>query len=156
MGKKSKADKTASRERYKQTVTHKLYDVSRHMRIDLSKRLQKLDLYGGQERIILLLTERDGLSPGAIATKLGVSAPTIAKSINRLAASGVVVRRHNASDRRKATVHLTELGHSMVRKIKKEQKKWIKSTLGGLKLSDRKVLSKYLNHISENLQNAPS
>lgn len=152
MSKNGKAEKSALRESYKQSVTHKLFDVSRQMRSDLSRRLLKLELYGGQERIILLLADHDGLSPGEIASQLSVSAPTIAKSVNRLSSNGIVVRRNDHGDRRRATVHLTNLGHSMVKKIKKEQKKWVKSALKGLKSSERKALSKYLNHIAQNLQ----
>lgn len=134
-------------------ATHQLFEVTRQMRVDMSKRLQKLDLYSGQERIILLLYDEDGLAPGSIATKLGVSPPTIAKSITRLSAKGYVVRRADKADRRRGTVHLTNLGHSLVKKIKKEQKRWVKTAFEGLKSSERNALLGSLHKISENLQN---
>lgn len=153
MAKKTGADLTVPDDNFKQLLADQLFDVTRQMRADLSKRLQKLDLYGGQERIILLLRDKDGLAPGTIASELGVSPPTVAKSINRLAASGLVVRRTDKNDRRRASVHLTTLGHSLVKKIKKEQKKWVKAAFDGLKSSERKAVSAYLERILENLQN---
>lgn len=151
MGKRAGADLSAPDDNFKLILADLLFDVTRQMRADLSKRLQKLDLYGGQERIILLLRDHDGLAPGAIARELGVSPPTIAKSINRLAANGLVVRRNDKNDRRRANVHLTTLGHSLVKKIKKVQKKWVKSAFDGLKTSERRAISAYLTRISENL-----
>lgn len=120
-----------------------VFDLSRHMRSSFSARLKSFDLYVGQERIILLLADDDGKSPSEIADHLGVSAPTIAKSINRLSAGGFVARKQDSVDRRKANVHLTELGHSLVSTIRKEQKKWRKELFKGLSKTEKKdVLAK--------------
>lgn len=120
------------------------------MRASFSVRLKSLDLYSGQERIILLLAETDGETPSGIAESLGVSAPTIAKSINRLSAGGFVIRKQDIVDRRKANVHLTEFGHSLVSTIRKEQKKWRKEFLKNLSKSEKKDLIENLQDILSN------
>jgi DNA-binding MarR family transcriptional regulator len=108
-------------------------------------------LFGGQERIILLLRDQDGLTPSQIAEKLNVSPPTIAKSIARLTARGVLVRRVDKSDRRRANVFLSNVGHSMVKSIKKEQRKWQKKVLQSVSKGEKAELSKQLKQILSNI-----
>lgn len=151
MTSKTKKQKSKSK---KSTLNHAIidvvFDLSRQMRSSFSARLKSLDLYSGQERIILLLAETDGETPSGIAESLGVSAPTIAKSINRLAAGGFVVRKQDIVDRRKANVHLTELGHSLVSTIREEQKKWRKELLKNLSKAEKKDVLENLQGILAN------
>lgn len=131
-------------------LVESVFDLSRQMRSSFSARLKDLDLYSGQERIILLLAETDGKTPSEIAENLSVSAPTIAKSINRLSAGGFVVRKQDVVDRRKANVHLTELGNSLVSTIRKEQKKWRKELFKDLSKSEKKDVLGRLQDILSN------
>lgn len=124
-----------------------VFDLSRQMRSTFSVRLKALDLYGGQERIILLLAETDGKTPSEIAQSLGVSAPTIAKSINRLSIGGFIVRKQDVVDRRKANVYLTELGYSLVSTIRKEQKEWRKELFKNLSKAEKKGVLEKLQSI---------
>ena len=133
------------------TIIDLLGDINRSSRASLSEKLQKLGLFGGQERIILLLRDRDGLTPSMIAEVLNVSPPTIAKSIARLTARGVLVRRVDKSDRRRANVFLSNVGHSMVKSIEKEQRKWRKKVLKSLTKAEKSELSKQLKHILSNI-----
>lgn len=146
-GKKNKARKRSSNA----AILNLLGDIHRSSRTSLSERLQKLGLFGGQERIILLLRDQDGLTPSQIAEKLNVSPPTIAKSIARLTARGVLVRRVDKSDRRRANVFLSNVGHSMVKSIKKEQRKWQKKVLRSVSKDEKAELSKQLKHILSNI-----
>lgn len=90
--------------------------------------------------------------PSEIAETLGVSAPTIAKSINRLSAGGFVVRRQNTEDRRKANVHLTELGQSLVSTIRKEQKKWRRELLKNIPKAEKMAVLRALKDILSNTE----
>ena len=72
------------------TIIDLLGDINRSSRASLSEKLQKLGLFGGQERIILLLRDRDGLTPSMIAEALNVSPPTIAKPIRPFATSAEI------------------------------------------------------------------
>jgi DNA-binding MarR family transcriptional regulator len=140
-GKKSK--KTA----LNHALVEAVFVLSRQMRSSFSARLKALDLYSGQERIILLLAKADGKTPSDIAESLGVSAPTIAKSINRLSARGFVVRKQDVIDRRRANVYLTELGVSLVSNIRNEQKKWRKELLKSLSKPEKQVMLENLQTI---------
>ena len=146
-GQKGKIKKKSS----SAAILNLLGDINRSSRASLSEKLQELGLYGGQERIILLLKDQDGLTPSVIAEKLNVSPPTIAKSIARLTARGVLVRRVDRSDRRRANVYLSNVGHSMVKRIEKEQRKWQKKVLKSLTKAEKNDLSKQLRQILSNI-----
>jgi MarR family transcriptional regulator for hemolysin len=133
------------------SLINKMGETARQSRASFSTRLLDLGLYAGQDRLILILKKTDGLTPSQLAEKLGVTAPTIAKSITRLAARGVVVRREDKTDRRRANVYLTNLGHSMVKVIKKENRKWRRKVLIGLESSDKKLLLGQLDQILNNI-----
>lgn len=132
-------------------ISARLGEINRLMRSSFSTRLQDMGLYGGQERIILALKQDDGLAPGELASRLGVSAPTIAKSINRLSANGFIVRRKDKKDGRRAKIYLTNLGHSMVKSIQKEQRKWQRSVFKGFTTADKKKILKDLEKVVENI-----
>ncbi len=146
-GQKRKTKKKSSNT----AILNLLGDIHRGSRASLSEKLQKLGLFGGQERIILLLKDQDGLTPSIIAEKLNVSPPTIAKSIARLTARGILVRRTDRSDRRRANVFLSNIGHSMVKSIEKEQRKWQKKVLKSLSKAEKSQLSQQLQQILSNI-----
>ena len=137
--------------KFSKSLIDKMGETARQSRASFSTRLQDLGLYAGQDRLILILKKTDGLTPTELADKLGVTAPTIAKSITRLAARGFVVRREDKSDRRRANVYLTNLGYSMVKVIKKENKKWRRKVFSGLDSSDKKLLLGQLDQIIINI-----
>lgn len=147
----SKAGQDIIKTQKNDAVLSKVYDVARLSRVSFSQQLNSLGLFGGQERIILLLKEKDGLAPGKIAEELGVSAPTIAKSISRLTARGILVRRVDKSDRRRASVHLTNVGHSIVKTIRKAQRKWQKKLLKDISSGDKQILISQLDQILTNI-----
>lgn len=146
-GKKDKTRKSRSNA----TIINLLGGINRSSRASLSEKLHKLGLFGGQERIILLLRDDDGLTPSMIAEKLNVSPPTIAKSIARLTSRGVLVRRVDKSDRRRANVFLSNVGHSMVKNIDKEHRKWQKKVLKSFSKAEKSDLSKQLQLILSNI-----
>ncbi|MBO6918835.1 MAG: MarR family transcriptional regulator [Rhizobiaceae bacterium] len=146
-GQKRKTKKRSSNT----AIINLLGDIHRGSRASLSEKLQKLGLFGGQERIILLLKDHDGLTPSEIAEKLNVSPPTIAKSISRLTARGVLVRRIDKSDRRRANVFLSNVGHSMVKSIEKEQRKWKKKVLKSMNKAEKAELLRHLRQILSNI-----
>lgn len=150
MASETKKKKKSKKIALNHALVEAVFDLSRQMRISFSARLRTLDLYGGQERIILLLAEVDGKTPSEIAESLGVSAPTIAKSINRLSAGGFVVRKQDIVDRRKANIHMTELGYSLVSTIRKEQKEWRRGLFKNLSKTEKKGVLEKLEDILSN------
>jgi DNA-binding MarR family transcriptional regulator len=81
----------------------------------LSRHLLDLGLYAGQDGVMLALDQEDGQTPGAIAMSLGVKAPTITKTIGRLAAQGFVRREGSPDDGRMLLVFLTDAGRDQIK-----------------------------------------
>jgi MarR family transcriptional regulator for hemolysin len=62
----------------------------------------------GQNLVLEVLWETDGLTPGELADRLHVATPTMVKSANRMAAAGLIARRRDPADARLARIYLTE------------------------------------------------
>jgi MarR family transcriptional regulator for hemolysin len=61
----------------------------------------------GQNLVLEVLWEKDGLTPGELAERLHVSTPTVVKSASRMSAAGLLTRRRDASDARLVRLYLT-------------------------------------------------
>ncbi len=94
-----------------------LTQAARSMRTVLSRNLLESGLYAGQDGVILLLAETDGMTAGGLAQKLGVKAPTMTRTIGRMEAQGFLERKADADDARLTKVYLTELGRGSVKAI---------------------------------------
>ena len=101
--------------------------------------------------MILALHDNDGLSLTAMAELLGVRAPTMTKTINRLAAQGFVEKRGSETDARLSHVHLTEAGQDAVKLVRKAVRKAQKRALGTLDDKDTKTLIRLLKKVEQNI-----
>ena len=107
--------------------------VARNARTALSRHLLDLGLYAGQDAVMLALDAQDGQTPGAIAVTLGVKAPTVTKTIGRLAAQGFLRREGSPDDGRMMLVFLTDAGRDQIKSIRKAQRKTEKAAFSELK-----------------------
>lgn len=62
----------------------------------------------GQNLILEVLWQTDGLTPGELAERLHVSTPTVVKSAGRMATAGLLTKRPDTVDRRLVRLHLTD------------------------------------------------
>eukprot|EP01035_Chromulina_nebulosa_P014332 gene14332-18972_t len=86
--------------------------VARSMRTRLSHNLAESGLYPGQDGVIQALAEQEGMTPGHLAQKLGVKAPTMTRTIGRMEAQGFVMRSTDGHDGRLTKVYLTDEGRN--------------------------------------------
>ena len=91
--------------------------AARAMRTALSRSLSESGLYAGQDGVILALSGEDGLTAGDLASRLGVKAPTMTRTISRMEAQGFLERRNDGEDGRLTVVFLTEQGRATVEQI---------------------------------------
>ncbi|NML72552.1 MarR family transcriptional regulator [Rhizobium sp. S-51] len=108
--KKDAADRSAS-------IAAAVTQAARAMRTELSRRLSDSGLYAGQDTVVQLLADEDGLTPGFLAQRLGVKAPTMTRTIGRMEVQGFVERRSDDKDGRLTTVHLTATGRDRLDQI---------------------------------------
>lgn len=75
--------------------------------------LGELGLFPGQELILMQLWEEEGLSQKCLGAPQKLDHSTIAKSIRRLEAAGLVRRERSAEDARVSLVFLTDAGRAL-------------------------------------------
>lgn len=88
-----------------------------HTRADQS--MDKIGLYRGQARLLMTLSEQDGLSHSEIAEKLEISAPAATKVIQRMEEAHYVQRRADPADERVSRVYLQAQGHALIAEIRR-------------------------------------
>ncbi|KAB0677992.1 MarR family winged helix-turn-helix transcriptional regulator [Aureimonas leprariae] len=131
-------------------LTH-LVLAARAGRTALSVRLAGLDLYPGQDAVLLALDRQDGLSLRDLALRLTVRPPTVTKTVARLSAQGFVEKRASDTDARQSHAFLTESGRALVREVKAAQKGVEQLALEGFSNAERKALRKLLQRAERNL-----
>ncbi|GHO45926.1 MarR family winged helix-turn-helix transcriptional regulator [Ktedonospora formicarum] len=117
-----------------------------------SERLKQLDLYVGQEMLLLSLQGKDGLTQSELASIHGVDLSTITKVVQRMERAGLVERRSDAHDARISRVYLTEQGRSL---CEPSWQMWLdleEQLTQGLTESERILLRRLLETVATNLE----
>ncbi|MFC3163979.1 MarR family winged helix-turn-helix transcriptional regulator [Ciceribacter thiooxidans] len=155
-GKKDKAGrkKEAARETADAAFAPLVTQAARSLRTLLSRNLADCGLYAGQDGVVQALADEDGLTPGALAQKLGVKAPTMTRTIGRMEAQSFVERRSDALDHRLTKVFLTDGGRASLERIAAAAEACERQALQGLSGKEAKTLSRLLLAVEENLQAA--
>ncbi|MCR9136471.1 MAG: MarR family transcriptional regulator [Alphaproteobacteria bacterium] len=151
MAKKKKSNGKKKKNTGNPELFSQLATTARYSRTLLSRQLLSCGLYAGQDAVILALDAQDGLSLSAIADQLGVRAPTMTKTINRLAVQGFVEKRDSPTDGRLSHVHLTDSGREAVNTVKKAIRRSHRLAAGQLSSRDLKSLSKLLRKLERNM-----
>jgi len=153
--KSEKKDKSRKKEELAEALGELLpamVQANRAMRTRLSRNLQDSGLYAGQDGVIQALAEEDGLTPGALAAKLGVKAPTMTRTIGRLEVQGFVDRRSDAGDARLTKVHLTDTGRATLAKIELAAGECSQQAIEGMSGKEVRTLVRLLRLATGNLQ----
>lgn len=79
--------------------------------------LRELGLYPNQELLLMELEGVESRSQSDLVRTLMLDHSTVAKSLRRMEAAGLVARRPSASDRRAMEVSLTERGVDLLERI---------------------------------------
>ncbi len=133
-------------------VAPAITQAARSMRTALSRSLGDSGLYAGQDGVVLMLAEEDGMTPGQLAIRLGVKAPTMTRTIGRMEAQGFLERRADGTDGRLTKVHLTESGLQSVEQIGRSVADCGALAVKGLSDKEVRTLLKLLRAVEHNLQ----
>jgi MarR family transcriptional regulator, organic hydroperoxide resistance regulator len=106
----------------------------------------------GQNLVLELLWEEDGLAPGEIARRLGVSTPTVVKMAARMQATGLLTRQRDERDARLVRLYLTERGRSLRTAILSERRHLAERATAGLSAEERRRLESALATMVANLE----
>jgi DNA-binding MarR family transcriptional regulator len=89
--------------------------LSRTFDRELRTALLPTGVVPGQLPVLLAIFDRDGRTQAELARELSVEQPTMASTLTRMERDGLVERRPDLDDGRRARVHLTE--HSLALRV---------------------------------------
>lgn len=114
--------------------------------------LDQLGLYRGQNFVLEVLWEQEGLMQSELAERTLVQPATITTSLQRMEAAGLVERRPDPHDQRVTRVYLTEGGRALQEPVRAAWRQLERRTFAGFTPEEREQLRRYLRHIIENLE----
>jgi DNA-binding MarR family transcriptional regulator len=106
----------------------------------------------GQNLVLERLWEEDGITPGELAQRLGVSTPTVVKMATRMEAAGLLERRRDERDARLVRLHLTRRGRSLRRPLDDERERLSERATTNLTAAERDQFEAALAKMVENLE----
>jgi DNA-binding MarR family transcriptional regulator len=80
----------------------------------MHRALAEQGLHLGQERVVFELSQTPGISQTALAARLGVEQPTVAKAVARMARQGLVATERDERDARTTRLFLTDRGKGLL------------------------------------------
>lgn len=114
--------------------------------------LRRHGLHLGQNLVLAALAERDGRTPGEIATAVHVTTPTIVKMANRMTEAGLITRRRDDPDNRLVRLYLTSAGRRLCEPVENELADVEKHLTAGLTKAERRTLLTLLTQVCDNAQ----
>lgn len=100
-------------------LSYLIFLLARTHRGMASELLRPLNLYPGQELLLMQLWDKDGQSQIELICRLGLDASTVTKMVQRLECQGHITRTPSTTDKRVMQVNLTSSGKSLKAKVEK-------------------------------------
>ncbi|NUO60691.1 MAG: MarR family transcriptional regulator [Hamadaea sp.] len=101
----------------------------------------------GQNLVLEVLWETDGLTPGDLANRLDVATPTVVNTAARMEAAGLLERRRDPDDRRLVRLYLTPKARAAEEPIAAARREIAGRALAGLTAEERSHLESALTKI---------
>ena len=108
-------------------------------------------VHEGQQYVLRCLWQEDGLSPGEIARRLGLTTPTVTRAATRMEAAGLLRREPHPGDRRLVRLRLTDRGRELEKDIDEQTRQLTERALAALGAGERAALVRALRQIRRNL-----
>ncbi len=133
-----------------------VHDVSRMRRTLFDQAMKPLGITRSQWWVLSQLSRhtREGLLQTELARDLDVGKVTVGGLIDRLEASGYVVRTPDASDRRAKRIQITEGGREVLRQMVSVGQKLNGIILAGLSPADIETTERILSAMKDNIRDA--
>ncbi len=139
-----------------ESLLHVFSHLARTSKEVLGQQLQRFGVHSGQQYLLELLWQTpDGLTVGEIAERLAVEAPSITRTVQRMARQGFVEKHPHPTDARLVIVKLTMKGQALEQVIPQAMSHFEAHVLAGLSEVERAFLMRLLKHMLQNLENLP-
>ena len=136
------------------SVSYAIWQLARTHRAYAQALLRELDLFPGQELLIMRLSDTGPQTQTELVTHMGVDHSTVAKSLARMEAAGLIARRASPDDRRATVVSLTAKGCAMRARIDVVWEQLERATVAALRPEERKQVVQLLARIEHSVAEA--
>jgi MarR family transcriptional regulator, organic hydroperoxide resistance regulator len=114
--------------------------------------LNPLNLYEGQQNLLLLLWDEDGLPQAEITRRLGIEAASVSKGIERIESAGFIERHPDPDDARMNRIFLTDAGRALEEPVKQAWFGAEEQLLANMTPEERMLLRRLMLQMRENLK----
>ena len=132
----------------KDSLGHKLITILETIRNYTKAPLEKLGITHGHFITLLYISENEGLTQAQLAETHRKDRNIVSRNIDVLEEKGFVIRKRGITDRRSFTIHLTDLGHSVVSTHKDLIKEGEQEALRNLSKDEISIFYSLLNKIA--------
>ncbi len=136
-------------------IGHLFMHIARLLASRADRSLDKFGLYRGQAGLLMMLSDREGLTHSEIAEKLEISPAAATKVIKRLETLNYLQRRADPSDERVSRVFLKEEGWAVIHQIKSVFHQNNLILRSALSAEEQALMINLLKKIHSNLQKPP-
>lgn len=105
----------------------------------------------GQNLVLEVLWQEDGLTPGELAGRLNVTTPTVVNTATRMEAAGLLERHRDPADGRLVRLHLTAKARAAQRPIEKARQELAARATATLTDEERRHLRSALEKIIQQM-----
>jgi DNA-binding MarR family transcriptional regulator len=128
-------------------AVYRLIRVAKQLGVFVGDRLGPLGLHPGQERLLAVLWEEEGLSQSQLVDRLSVQPPTVTTALQRLEHEGFLRREPDPDNRRVSRVYLTDRGRSVEAAVREIFAEAETRFLARLSATERRELVTLLDHV---------
>lgn len=114
--------------------------------------LNALNLYEGQQNLLLQLWDEDGLPQAELTRRLGIEAASVSKGVERMENAGFVRRETDPDDARSNRIFLTDLGRSLEQPVHQAWFEVEEQLLATMTPEERMLLRRLVLQMRENLK----
>jgi DNA-binding MarR family transcriptional regulator len=115
--------------------------------------MEQFGLYRGQAILLMILSEKDGMTHSDIADRLKISPAAATRVIKRLEALNYLQRQPDLNDERISRVYLQEKGRILIDEIHRSFRNLERVMFNDFSTEDEDIFRDLLMRIQSNLQN---
>lgn len=134
-----------------ETANYLLATICKAHRNWAEQELATVGLHVGQEMLLSLLWQEDGLTQSDLAQRLGVQPATVCKMLGRMEAGGLIATRRDERDSRISRVYLSDEGQAFQQALTDAWARLETHLLAGFTADEVIVLRQVLTRLAENL-----
>ena len=118
----------------------------------LQDMLKEFGVAPGQFAPLVMLFEQDGLTQAELCRRINVEQPTMANTLQRMERDGLIRRKSDTTDKRRALVYLTPRAREIQAKVMESARAVSNQTVKGLSAGDQEDMFSLVARMVENLK----